>query len=286
MKKIKFVKYQGNGNDFIILDNRVNSITKELFDKKLFDISELCDRNFGIGADGVIFIMKPDFDNDVKMIIYNSDNSEAEMCGNGIRCLIQYLNDNDSLNKKKNVYKVETKAGLKIGRINSDGITVKMGMPIFKSNLIPTTIDSLVNEIPSINFKSKGFNSIGYAVGMGNPHLVFFVDDINKISLNILGPLFENNKYFPDKTNVHFCEILNNKNIKVLVWERGVGTTLACGTGACAVHSVAYKLGLCENKTQIILPGGILLIDWKNSGEEILMTGNSKIVFNGSYIVN
>ena len=127
---------------------------------------------------------------------------------------------------------------------------------------------------------------MGYAVGMGNPHLIFFVKDIESIVLSRLGPIFEKNELFPEKTNVHFCQILNRDNIKVKVWERGAGPTLACGTGACAIHVAAYKLGLCNSKTTITLPGGNLKIEWSNKDSEVMMTGNAKKVFSGSILIN
>ena len=126
----------------------------------------------------------------------------------------------------------------------------------------------------------------GYAVGMGNPHLIFFVKDLDLITLSILGPIFEKNELFPEKTNVHFCQIINKENIKVKVWERGAGATLACGTGACAIHVAAYKLGLCNSKTTVTLPGGNLKIDWSKDDCEVMMTGNAKKVFSGSILIN
>ena len=140
MKNIIFEKYQGNGNDFIVIDSRRNDLYKNYKTNKTFDIKQICNRQFGIGADGVIFIEKPNQDNYAKMIIFNSDGSEAQMCGNGIRCLVEYLHVNDSMNNKKIEYKIETKAGLKIAKYINDEITVKMGVPILESQKIPTTI--------------------------------------------------------------------------------------------------------------------------------------------------
>ena len=241
MKNISFEKYQGNGNDFVIIDSRGNELYKNYKTNKIFDIKKICNRQFGIGADGVIFIEEPNEDNYAKMIIFNSDGSEAQMCGNGIRCLVEYLHVNDSMNNKNIEYKIETKAGLKIAKYINDEITVKMGVPILECQNIPTTIEKKINSIPSHEFIEKDFNNMGYAVGMGNPHLIFFVEDIESIVLSRLGPIFEKNELFPEKTNVHFCQILNRDNIKVKVWERGAGPTLACGTGACAIHVAAYK---------------------------------------------
>ncbi len=283
MENIIFEKYQGNGNDFIIIDSRDNKIFNIFNSNEFFDIKKLCDRQFGIGGDGVIFIMEPDGNNFAKMIIYNSDGSEAQMCGNGIRCLVEYINKLNKENNDISEYRIETKAGLKIAKYNQGEITVKMGKPILEANQIPTTINTKHNNLPSYLFQESNFEQQGYAVGMGNPHLIFFIDDINKISLSLLGPIFERNDLFPEKTNVHFSQIIDRDNIKVRVWERGAGPTLACGTGACAVHVAAYKLGLCNPETTINLPGGNLRINWSKLEDEILMTGYAKKVFSGTY---
>ena len=283
MENIIFEKYQGNGNDFIIIDSRGNEIFNIFKSKDIFDIKKLCDRQFGIGGDGVIFIKESDGNNFAKMIIYNSDGSEAQMCGNGIRCLVEYIHRSNKETINSSEYRIETKAGLKIAQYNDGEITVKMGKPILDTNQIPTTIDTKNNHLPSYLFKESNFEQQGYAVGMGNPHLIFFIKDINKISLSLLGPIFENNKLFPEKTNVHFSQIIDRDNIKVRVWERGAGPTLACGTGACAVHVAAFKLGLCNSKTTINLPGGNLKIKWSRLDDEILMTGYAKNVFSGKY---
>tara|TARA_B100000963_G_scaffold79681_1_gene67840 strand:+ start:16 stop:873 length:858 start_codon:yes stop_codon:yes gene_type:complete len=282
MNQFEFNKYQGNGNDFIIIDSRENNKYDELISNNFFDIKKLCDRNFGIGADGIIFIVDPEFNNDAKMIIFNSDSSEAEMCGNGIRCLIEYLNNQDKGNQKCE-YKIETKSGLKLAYYKSGQISVNMGKPVLKKELIPTTINNYFNEIPNSNFNYKNFNSVGYAVGMGNPHLIFFVDDLSLISHEELGPVFENSTFFPEKTNVHFCKIINEEKIIVKVWERGAGSTLACGTGACAVHVAARSLSKCKSKTSINLPGGELIIQWENINDEVTMTGTAENVFSGFY---
>ena len=285
MENIIFEKYQGNGNDFIIIDTRGNEVFNNFKSKDIIDIKKLCDRQFGIGGDGVIFIKESVGNNFAKMIIYNSDGSEAQMCGNGIRCLVEYIHRSNKETINSSEYRIETKAGLKIAQYNDGEITVKMGKPILDTNQIPTTIDTKHNNLPSYLFKESNFEQQGYAVGMGNPHLIFFIKDINKISLSLLGPIFENNKLFPEKTNVHFSQIIDRDNIKVRVWERGAGPTLACGTGACAVHVAAFKLGLCNSETTINLPGGNLKIKWSRLDDEILMTGYAKKVFSGKYFL-
>ena len=161
-----------------------------------------------------------------------------------------------------------------------------MGVPILESQNIPTTMGKKITSIPSHEFIEKNFNNKGYAVGRGNPHFIFFVQDLDSIALSTLGPKFENNELFPEKTNVHFCQILNRDNIKVKVWERGAGPTLACGTGACAIHVAAYKLGLCNSLTIVSMTGGNLKIDWSKDDSEVMMTGNAKKVFSGSILIN
>ena len=153
MKNIIFEKYQGNGNDFIIIDSRGNEIFNNFKSKDIFDIKKLCDRQFGIGGDGLIFIKESDGDNIAKMIIYNSDGSEAEMCGNGIRCLVEYIHRSNKETINSSEYRIETKAGLKIAQYNDGEITVKMGKPILDANQIPTTIDTKHNNLPTYLFK-------------------------------------------------------------------------------------------------------------------------------------
>ena len=283
MPRILFEKYQGNGNDFIIIDSRDYDFQNDFFLNNI-NPQDLCNRNFGIGADGIIFILNAnDNDNDARMVIYNSDNSEAEMCGNGIRCVIKFLKDKTLKNKLKFEFRIETKAGLKISTYDNGKIRVNMGKPIFDSDLIPTTISEKIKDIPTKDFETNKFKLRGYSCSMGNPHLVFFVDNLKNINLYELGPLFEKNELFPQKTNVHFCNIINSQNIEVLVWERGAGVTLACGTGACAIHSVAYRLGYCSNKSTIKLPGGKLDIEWSDNNDEVYMIGDAKKVFSGQY---
>ena len=283
MTNILFEKYQGNGNDFIIIDSRDSKIYDDFLSKNLFNVKDLCNRNFGIGADGIIFVINCTDSNDAKMIIYNSDGSEAEMCGNGIRCLIKYLVDTSVNNKK--TFKIDTNAGIKIAEYKNGFISVSMGEPILNPKLIPSIIQDYSKNIPYAFFKYDSFSSLGYAVGMGNPHLIFFVEDLEKINHTKIGPSLEKSELFPEKTNVHFCEIINSETINVKVWERGAGATLACGTGACAVHVAAYKLGLCKYQTTINLPGGALFIEWNDNHKEVIMKGEAKRIFKGDFLI-
>ena len=282
MKNFIFCKYHGNGNDFIIIDSRNSDIYDNFLAKKLFNVEDLCDRNFGIGADGIIFILDPMGKNDAKMVIFNSDGSEAEMCGNGIRCLIEYLNKDR--NDENDNYKIETKAGVKLAQYSNGKISVSMGQPILDAKSIPTKISKFTNNVPFSHFDVNEFSGLGYAVGMGNPHLIFFVENLKQIKQAEIGMILENNHLFPEKTNVHFSKIIDFHNIDVKVWERGAGETLACGTGACAVHVAAYKLGLCKEQTTINLPGGPLSIKWDGTDKEVIMTGNAKRIFRGNYL--
>ena len=220
------------------------------------------------------------------MRIFNSDGSEAEMCGNGIRCLVEYLTKSSTNERDITPYKIETNSGLKKAIYKNGQISVEMGKPIFEKSLIPTNIIDTFNNLPSALFSFNDFSARGYSVGMGNPHLIFFLENIETISVGDLGSFFEKSELFPEKTNVHFCKILNQKNISVKVWERGAGETLACGTGACAVHVAAYILGLCSSKTTITLPGGKLNIEWDSEDKEVKMTGISKEIFSGEIYIN
>jgi diaminopimelate epimerase len=240
--KISFTKMHGLGNDFIIIDNRKNRY------KNLKKISKrLCDRRFGIGADQLLVLArskKADF----RMVIYNSDGSEVEMCGNGIRCIAQYVWNNNL--KRSNVLAFETRAGIIRPEKSGQLTKVDMGKPVFDPRVIPVLIDkkSYPHSLslpkgrtrgffePAINLpvkvKKKTFKIT--CVSMGNPHAVIIVKNVDSVPLHEFGPLLENHRLFPNRTNVNFIQILNRKNIKMRVWERGAGETPACGTGASA----------------------------------------------------
>ncbi len=257
---LKFVKMHGLGNDFIIVDFRQNQ-------QKLStaDIQKLCDRNFGIGCDQFI-ILKNSNRADCEMEIYNPDGSRAEACGNATRCvsmLIGKPNSTVQVGEKilETVYK------------NPEQITVNMGKPNFEWNKIP-----LSHEVDPMDIWKDGVK--GHAVSMGNPHFVVFVQDSDKYSVKEIGAKFENDKLFPNRTNVDFAQVVDNQNIKLRVWERGTGETIACGSGACATFSVANKLGMVGNSANINLKGGVLKIEYSNDNS-ILMTGSATKVFEG-----
>jgi len=283
--KINFVKMHGLGNDFILID----CINKSLGDPSFLSYlaKKLCDRNFGIGADGLILIL-PSSKADLRMRIFNYDGSEAQMCGNGIRCFAKYAYENKLVSKNK--LSVETLAGTIIPElIISDnkilGVKVNMGTPKLRRREIPMNGEdtlTVVDEVLKINtvqiFKVT-------CVSMGNPHCITFVNDIQSMPVDEIGPKIENHPLFPEKTNVEFIQILNRKEINFRVWERGVGETLACGTGACAALVASVLNNKTDREATIHLPGGDLDIRWANDGY-VYMTGPAESVFKGEMNIN
>tara|TARA_Y100001968_G_scaffold124413_1_gene113377 strand:+ start:447 stop:1301 length:855 start_codon:yes stop_codon:yes gene_type:complete len=279
--KNKFSKYHGLGNDFIIFDARGNNLENILSENKADLIQHLCNRNFGIGADGIILILESKNKALVKMKIYNSDGSEPEMCGNGIRCLISFLNDSNEINQLS-IIPIETKAGLISTSINGNNcIKVNMGEPILSPEKIPTKL--LLNDlsVPNglITINDQKFNI--YAASMGNPHMIVFVKNIEDIPFEDWGPQLEKHTLFPNSTNVHFVELIDQSNIRIKVWERGCGPTLACGTGACACLVVTSILGKTQDRINVYLPGGNLQIEWPDQAGPVYMQGPADKVFSG-----
>jgi len=268
MKK-PFIKMHGLGNDFVVIDSTKNQYT---INKSSIQI--ISDRRFGVGCDQVIE-MKPSAKEDIYMKIYNSDGTEAEACGNAARCVAGLL---FASNQKKEV-SIETVAGVLKAESEEDGlIKVDMGKPSFFWKDIP-----LSSDISHISFEELSLIN-GLAVNMGNPHIVFFVKDINEVDINKVGPLVENSSYFPEKVNVEVCQIINKSKIKVTVWERGAGKTLACGTGACAALVAACKNNLADPTAEIVLNGGSLNITWNvNSDEHVIMSGPIAVSFLGDF---
>lgn len=264
---IKFEKWQGLGNDFIILENA--DATSEL-------AKVMCDRNFGVGADGIFSPVKfhsvQNAENvDIAWKFYNSDGSIAQMCGNGMRCFAKYVHSKGIINKHK--FSVQTLAGVIIPEILETGkVQVNMGTPVFDVSRIPT------KAADSFDFEVEGFNAS--AVSMGNPHCVIFTDGDTKKLAAEYGPQIELSPLFPEKTNVEFVEIKSRKKIKIDVWERGCGITMACGTGACASVVAGVKKGLLDNEVSVILPGGELLIHYEE-GKNVFMTGDAQRVYSG-----
>jgi diaminopimelate epimerase len=275
---LTFTKYQGLGNDFILVDNRASNeplITPEQAEK-------LCDRHFGIGADGVIFALPGQNGTDYSMRIYNSDGSEPEMCGNGIRCMARFIADLEG-DQAKTSYRIHTLAGLITPSMTDDGqVRVDMGHPRLISSEIPTTLptEKVINQ--PIDVAGQRWNIT--CVSMGNPHCITFVEDVEAIDLEKIGPLFEHHPIFPARTNTEFLQVVRPDYIKMRVWERGAGITLACGTGACASLVAAVLNGKADRQATIELPGGPLQIEWA-ADDRIFMTGPATRVFTGTVAV-
>ncbi|MEG4046381.1 diaminopimelate epimerase [Microcoleus sp. Pol17_C1] len=274
---IEFAKYHGLGNDFILIDNRHSSepvITPE-------QAVDLCDRHFGIGADGVIFALPGQNDTDYTMRIFNSDGSEPEMCGNGIRCLAKFIADLEG-SEAKTQYRIHTLAGVISPELRSDGqVKVDMGVPRLLAAEIPTTLaaaDAKAIDVP-IEVADKSWSVT--CVSMGNPHCITFVEDVSAVALATVGPQFEHNKAFPQRTNTEFIQVIRSDYVKMRVWERGAGVTLACGTGACAAVVAGVLVGKCDRVTAVELPGGVLEIEWAEVSGRIYMTGPAQRVFTG-----
>ena len=281
--KIDFVKMHGLGNDFILIDCLHKSLGNLSFLSYLS--KKLCNRNFGIGADGLILIL-PSFKADLRMRIFNYDGSEAQMCGNGIRCFAKYTYENKLISKNK--FTVETLAGIITPELifqdlkdkKALKIKVDMGTPKLRRREIPMTgkdTPTVVGETLKINpeqiFKIT-------CVSMGNPHCIIFVNDVQSIPVDEIGPKIENHPLFPKKTNVEFIQVINKKELNFRVWERGVGETLACGTGACAALVAAVLYNKTDRAALIHLPGGDLDIRWADDGH-VYMTGPAELVFKG-----
>lgn len=276
MSKIQFTKMHGLGNDYIYIDAIKNKDLKEIFTRYSLGalVRYLSDRHFGIGGDGVIFLDSSTVA-DFKMRIFNSDGTEAEMCGNGIRAFAKYIYDN--ILAKGEILKIETLAGIKeikrekyftgINNEEIDEYVVNMGQPKVWGK---TELEILDNKIETIN------------ISIGNPHAVIFVENVDNIQIDKIGPIIENYKYFPQKTNVEFVQILEKNLIKVRVWERGSGETLACGTGSCAAVIAGVTNNLTKRNVKVLLQGGELEIDWNEQDNNVYMKGIATKVFDGT----
>ena len=266
MKK-PFIKMHGLGNDFVVLDS-----TKNQYNINKASIQLIANRKFGVGCDQVIEMKHSDKE-DIYMKIYNADGTEAEACGNAARCIAGLL----FASSPKKAVSIETIAGVLKAESEENGlIKVDMGKPKFFWKDIPLSMN-----ISEINFEELALKN-GLAINIGNPHIVFFVKDLDAVDINRIGPLIENNSLFPEKVNVEICQLENRKKIKVLVWERGAGNTLACGSGACAALVAAYKNSLSEPQAEIVLDGGSLNITWNiGSDEHVIMSGPIAVSFLG-----
>ncbi|RJQ53716.1 MAG: diaminopimelate epimerase [Nitrospiraceae bacterium] len=285
--KLQFTKMHSLGNDFIVIDDRASLL------KNLRGLAtKLCNRRFGIGADQML-LLRLSGKADYKMRILNADGSEVEMCGNGIRCLGKYIWDKEGERRKAKGEKdkirqlsIETLGGIKYLRKIGELIEVDMGEPVFDPGEIPVKISqgargkgrgAIINY--PLKVKDKTFRIT--CVSMGNPHAVIIVNDAGSVRLERYGPLIERHKLFPKRTNVEFVQVMDKRNIKMRVWERGAGETTACGTGASASGVASVLLGLADRKVTVHLPGGKLRIHWSEKDNRVFMTGDAVRVFEG-----
>ena len=277
---MKFLKVHGIGNDFVLMDYLAG--VPDLDWPQL--AQKMCDRHFGIGADGLVLI-QPSNTADIQMRIFNPDGSEAEMCGNAIRCVARYVYQRNLVPKR--LIKVETLAGLRIPEIIENaqgqvtGVKVDMGEPILDPVKIPMLI--LNERIINYPLQFTGGELMITAVSMGNPHCITFVSNLDKIPFFEWGPKLEVHPLFPKKTNVEFVEVLNPNEVRMRVWERGASETLACGTGACAVGVAGFLNNLTNRKITVHLPGGDLQIEWAENGR-VYKTGPAQEVFTGNWL--
>jgi len=276
---MQFRKYQGLGNDFILIDARRTESPPVHPDQARL----LCDRRFGVGADGLILALPPEGMGDVRMQIINADGTEAEMCGNGVRCFARFLADLDGASASGS-WRVETSAGIIVPQLVADQqVSVDMGEPFLSPSAIPTNIDA-GGSLAQAWLEVAGEQLLVAAVGMGNPHAVVQVDDLDLIAFTELGSALETHPAFPARTNVHFVQVISQNQLRMKVWERGAGATLACGTGACAVLVASHLRGACAREADIELPGGILHICWDEENH-LQMVGPAEFVFSGNWFL-
>lgn len=277
---IEFIKMEGVGNDYVYLD-----LLKDSYDVDFSDLAKkIADRHFGVGGDGLVLMMESR-EADYRMRMFNADGSEAEMCGNAIRCVGKYLYDRAYLDNRE--FSIETLVGIKnlsIFETDEDGkavnLRVDMGEPVLKGRDIPVQFDME----PVIGVEVRGYE--GTAMSMGNPHFVIFVDEISDNHVLIDGPLLEKAPEFPNRINVEFVSVIDRDNIEMRVWERGSGETLACGTGACASAVASVLNDKTSREMNVKLLGGTLRIEWDEASNTVYMTGPATEVFSGTYNYN
>ena len=271
---MNFTKMQATGNDFVVFDARTIDVDWPSLAK------DACRRHFGIGSDGLILILdseKADF----RMRMFNPDGSEAEACGNGLRCFVRYV-IGKSLTDKIDL-KVETLAGIREAKYQNDLIRVEMGQPQLAPEQIPAIVEG--HEAPVLNYplNLNGWEFEVSLVSMGNPHAIHFLNDpIDSFPLSTIGPQIEHHQMFPNRTNFEIVNIVNRNELKARVWERGAGETWSCGSGACAIAVAARLSGITEDLVQIELPGGILKIEWDGVGQ-VWLSGPAEFVFEGTW---
>jgi diaminopimelate epimerase len=269
MQQIAFVKMNGTGNDFVVLDNRKGGLPP-------LNWRKIADRHFGIGCDQIV-VLEPSSAADIFMRIFNADGSESGACGNASHC-VAWLVDGERAVASRTV-QIQTMENILSAEVQGNQVTLDMGAPKLEWQDIPLARKQDTFHLPI----TSGALKDPVAVNMGNPHLVFFVKDGSRVPLPELGPQLENHQLFPQKTNVEIAQIVSNNTIRLRVWERGTGLTLACGTGACATLVAAHRRGLTGRKASIHLPGGVLSVEWRKSDDHVLMTGAVETSFTGVF---
>lgn len=286
-QKLPFTKMHGAGNDYIY----INGFKEEISAPE--DLAQkMSDRHFGVGSDGLVLVL-PSSNADLRMRMFNADGTEAEMCGNATRCVGKFAWDNGLI--KKNIIHLETAAGIKIIHLHIEdghalGGTVDMGEPVLAPRRIPLSITppegadtgKCVGWPIIVNGETVPIS----AVSMGNPHAVVFRSDVATLDLAAIGPDFETHEAFPNRTNTEFVEVLSRSRIRMRVWERGSGETLACGTGACAAVVACVLNGLTGREVDVDLPGGQLHVNWDAATNHVFLSGPAVTVFNGEYLLD
>lgn len=275
---MRFTKMQGCGNDYVYVDGNAERISPE---KKPELVRRLSDRHFGIGSDGVIFI-NPSDQADFEMEMYNADGTRAEMCGNGIRCVGKFVYDK-GLTDKTDITVIS--AGkikyltLFVNEGKVETVKVNMGAPELTAALVPVLCDSVQAVDEPITVWGRAYKMT--CVSMGNPHAVVFLDDVENLAIEEIGPYFESHERFPKRTNTEFVNVIDRNTVQMRVWERGTGETLACGTGACATVVACVLNGLTEETVKVKLLGGDLTVTWDREADLVYMTGPAVTVFEG-----
>ncbi|MFC1848497.1 diaminopimelate epimerase [Chloroflexota bacterium] len=272
---MNFSKMQGAGNDFVLIDARELELDWPALAKSI------CHRHYGVGADGLLLVL-PSEAAEFRLRMFNPDGSEAEACGNGLRCFAKYVRDSDFTASDEFI--IETMAGTRKARIlGDDEIRVGMGAPVFDPAAIPVIVERRDEQGPVLDYSVKvdGTELRVSFVSMGNPHAVCFLSEpIADFPLTEIGPRVEHHRMFPNRVNFEVANVIDRNKIKARVWERGAGETLACGSGACAIAVIARLKEISDNPVDIVLPGGTLIVDWNGSGE-MLLSGPARLVFHG-----
>lgn len=282
---MEFIKYQATGNDFILID----AIKMPSRDWQSLSRA-MCDRHYGIGADGILLVL-PSEKADYRMRIFNPDGSEAEICGNGLRCFARYVIEKKRKGEVDSI-NIETLAGIKgatpyLEKGVVKAVKLSMGKPSFELNMIPAILPDFNGQVPVLDYPLKiGEKSLALTfVSMGNPHAIQFLKEgetIGKFPLSQIGPMVENHSFFPRRTNFEIVRVINSMTLEARVWERGAGETLSCGSGACAIAVAAKLKGLIKDEVNIKLSGGVLTLYWNGKGE-VILKGPVEKVYTGKW---